>query len=41
MDRSYVFSNRPTDAMMADFPLVPPFLRLAPHLVDPSPGSVQ
>jgi hypothetical protein len=37
----YVFSDFPSAAMLRDFPLVPPFLRVAPHLVDPTPSSVQ
>jgi hypothetical protein len=42
-DRNYVFSNIPHPGMLADFPVspFPPWLQIAPHLVDPMPAAIQ
>jgi hypothetical protein len=37
----YVFSDRPHASMLRDFPLSPPWLKVAKHLVDPMPAAVQ
>jgi hypothetical protein len=37
----YVFTDRPHSKMLKDFLLTPTFLRIAKHLVDPIPASIQ
>lgn len=37
----YVFTDRPHAKMLRDFPLTPSFMKIAKHLIDPIPASIQ